>query len=306
MRTNNGPFAEITLLPKPKPMNFDSILKHATELDVDLGVAITAAQTAGQIIRDGSGKMHDVELKGVGDLVSQVDHDADIAIGKVLKQHSDLAILSEESTPTLADGVTDFWIVDPLDATSAFLTQAGPQYPSVLINRQQGETTTCSVVYFPLTEEWFYAAVGRGAWKDGARLIANAEPMTLLESWVEMNAYSDDSLETELFSGMRQRLRSKYGARLVTTNPPHSGVAVRIAESKTSLSVAIHDNSSQHVKQAAWDIAAPRLVLEEAGGVFRNFNGEKLNPFEAEPFIVARTASLAQEVIELFEAQPAQ
>ena len=150
----------------------------------------------------------------------------------------------------------------------------------------------------------FYAAKGRGAWKDGKRLIVNDEPMTLLESWVEMNQYADDSLETELFASMRQRLRSKYGARLVTTNPPHSGVAVRIAESQSSLSVAIHDNSQEHVKQAAWDIAAPRLVLQEAGGVVLNFSGKELDLFKAEPFVVARTESLAREVIELFEAQP--
>ena len=285
-------------------MSTESALTHGSTIDPDLEIAIKAAIAAGDIIRDGAGKIHNIESKGVGDLVSEVDTQADVAITAVLQQHSDLAILSEESSPTLADGVDDFWIVDPLDATSAFLTQAGPQYPSVLINRQQGETTTCSVVYFPLTDEWFYASKGKGAFKDTKRLVVNDEPMTLLESWVEMNQYSDNSLETELFSSMRQRLRSKYGARLVTTNPPHSGVAVRIAESKTSLSVAIHDNSNKHVKQAAWDIAAPRLVLQEAGGVFLNFSGQQLNLFDAEPFIVARTQSLAQEVIELFEAQP--
>lgn len=285
-------------------MSTESALTHGSTIDPDLEIAIKAAIAAGDIIRDGAGKIHNIESKGVGDLVSEVDTQADVAITAVLQQHSDLAILSEESSPTLADGVDDFWIVDPLDATSAFLTQAGPQYPSVLINRQQGETTTCSVVYFPLTDEWFYASKGKGAFKDTKRLVVNDEPMTLLESWVEMNQYSDNSLETELFCSMRQRLRSKYGARLVTTNPPHSGVAVRIAESKTSLSVAIHDNSNKHVKQAAWDIAAPRLVLQEAGGVFLNFSGQQLNLFDAEPFIVARTQSLAQEVIELFEAQP--
>ena len=285
-------------------MSIESTLAHGSNLDPDIGIAIEAAIAAGKIIRDGAGQIHDIESKGVGDLVSEVDKKADDVITEVLQKHSQLPILSEESSPTLADGVEDFWIVDPLDATSAFLAQAGPQYPSVLINRQHGETTICSVVYFPMTDEWFYAAKGKGAWKETQRLVVSDEPMTLLESWVEMNQYSDNSLETELFASMRQRLRSKYGARLVTTNPPHSGVAVRIAESKTSLSVAIHDNSQEHVKQAAWDIAAPRLVLEEAGGVFLNFNGGALSLFKAEPFIVARTASLAHQVIELFKTQP--
>ena len=51
----------------------DSILTHGREIDPELGIAIEAAAAAGSIIRDGSGKMHDVEFKGVGDLVSQVD-----------------------------------------------------------------------------------------------------------------------------------------------------------------------------------------------------------------------------------------
>ena len=168
-------------------MNIDSILAHGREIDPELAIAIEAAQAAGEVIREGSGKMHDIESKGVGDLVSEVDQNADVVITKILKQHSSLPILSEESSPTIADGVSDFWIVDPLDATSAFLTQAGQQYPSVLINRQQGDITTSSVVYFPLTDEWFYAAKGHGAWKNGKRLIVSDEPMTLLESWVEMN-----------------------------------------------------------------------------------------------------------------------
>jgi myo-inositol-1(or 4)-monophosphatase len=284
-------------------MSFDSVLEHGRGIDPDLGVAIEAANAAGKIIREGSGQMHDVELKGVVDLVSKVDQQADDAVTKILRQYSDLEILSEESSPEISEDVNEFWIVDPLDATSAFLTQAGPQYPSVLINRQKGSVTTSSVVYFPLTDEWFYAAKNRGAWHDTKRLVVDDSPMTLIESWVEMNQYADNSLETELFGSMRQRLRSKYGARLVTTNAPHSGVAVRIAQSKTALAVAIHDNSPSHVKQAAWDIAAPRLVLEEAGGVFMNFNGQPLDLFQAEPFIVARTKSLANEVISLFQTQ---
>ena len=281
-------------------MELKSIRQHAQQLDPHLAIAIDAAAAAGKIICDGFGQLHDIESKGVGDLVSKVDTDADVAITKVIRESSRLPILSEESSPTIENPDGDYWIVDPLDATSAFLTKAGAQYPSVLINHQSGNRTTCSVVYFALTDEWFYAARGKGAFKDTKPLTVKDEPITLLESWVEMNAYSDNTLETRLFADMRQKLRSHYGARLVTTNPPHSGVAARIPESRTSLSVAIHDNSMDHVKQAAWDIAAPRLVLEEAGGVFLNFQGKPLDLFLAEPFVVARTRSLAMEVIDLF------
>ena len=284
-------------------MTSTSVADHIASLCPELKIAADAAMAAGKIIADGFGKFQNVELKGVGDLVSQIDMQADVAITEILNASSGLPILSEESNPTLDGNPTDYWIVDPLDATSAFLTQAGPQYPSVLIARQGSGETVSAIVYFPLVGEWFYAVRGQGAWKDGQPLQASVKPSALIESWVEMNQYADNSLETELFADLRRRLRSGYGARMVTTNPPHSGVAVRIAESKNALAVAIHDNQVDHVKQAAWDIAAPRLVLEEAGGVFMNFAGQPLDLYHAEPFIVARSRELAMKIISL-QADP--
>jgi fructose-1,6-bisphosphatase/inositol monophosphatase family enzyme len=62
---------------------------------------------------------------------------------------------------------SDLWIVDPLDATSAYLMRAGDHYPSVLIARYQDGKTQLGVVHFPLTGEWFYAQDGCCAWKNG-------------------------------------------------------------------------------------------------------------------------------------------
>ena len=271
--------------------------EHAATLDARLGLAARAALAAGEVIRQGAVAIPAVQQKGVGDLVSQVDRDADRAAADVLQAESDLPILSEEihhERPS-ADVM---WIVDPLDASSAYLMQAGDHYPSVLVALYEHGATTQGVAYFPLTNEWFYASRGKGAWNDGRRL--RCEPISELgEIWVEMNQYGESSLETDYFRELRSRLRSASGARMVTTNAPHSGVAVRIAAGKTSLAAAVHDNRPDHVKQAAWDIAAPQLILEEAGGVFVNGEGRAVDPFRAEPMIVARTPELAQRIIGL-------
>lgn len=283
-------------------MTFDQVLEHASSLSREMEVAILAAQAAGLVLSSGydrlaAGHGSEIEKKGVGDLVSEVDRLADEASASVLRRYSELPILSEE----LHDDVSErdnLWIVDPLDASSAYLMQAGRDYPSVLIALRLNGETSLGVTYFPLTGEWFYAQRSRGAWKDGRRLLCNSDE-SLGDIWVEMNQYGASEYETAYFANLRRRLRSTSGAQLVTSNVPHSGVAVRIAELRSSLAAAIHDNNPSRVKQAAWDIAAPQIILEEAGGVFLNPQGNRTDPFSAEPIIVARTAGIAQRIIEL-------
>ena len=277
-----------------------ALLHHAISINPLLELAVRAANAAGQVVASGYGALDrskGIESKGVGDLVSQVDRDADKVCCELLQSESDLPILSEElnsSEPSAAD----MWIVDPLDGTNAFLMQAGPEYPAVLVALREHHETRLGVVHFPVTGEWFYAERGRGAWQHGKRLVCDSNE-TLNEVWVEMNQYGDEALETPWFAELRSRLRSAEGARLVTTNLPYSGVAMRIATGHSGLAVAIHDNNPTAMKQAPWDVAAPQLILEEAGGVFLNPRGKRSDPFKTEPIVVARSAALAAQVLEL-------
>ncbi len=278
---------------------YTDVLKHAQAISNELALAIEAAEAAGKVIRAGNGELHQVDQKGIGDLVSEVDRAADQAVCEILKASSSIPILSEELHPTMAAGEKEFWIVDPLDATSAFLMRVGDQYPAVLIALYRDGRTELGVAYFPLTGEWFYAQRDRCAFKNATRLKINCDGLQLHESWVEMNQYGDAAKETQAFSKLRHELRTERGARLVTTGVPNSGVALRIAESHSTLTAAIHDNAEASVKQAPWDIAAPQLILEEAGGVFLDFDGNQIDPFRAKPFVVARSTELAHEIISL-------
>ena len=278
-------------------MNSIDIRQHTQDLSSQLSLAVHAAALAGQIIADGYDQTHAIDAKGVGDLVSEIDHRADRAMTDYLTTQSEALIISEELNPDVDEVPDECWIVDPLDASSAFLMRAGKQYPSVLVaKREQGETS-CGVVHFPLTGEWFYGIRGGGAWKDGTRLQIPDQEVQLGEAWIEMNQYGDSSLETDAFSNLRQRLRSREGARLVTSNVPHAGVAMRIAESNSGLAAAVHDNRSDHVKQGPWDIAAPVLILIEAGGAALTLDGEPVDPFAGQPFVVSRTQVLAEAVL---------
>ena len=190
------------------------------------------------------------------------------------------------------------WIVDPLDGTTAYLMKAGTKFPSVLIAKRCGGDTTLGVVYFPLSNEWFYADRQTGAFKDGQLLKLPQIDWRLELAWIEMNQYGNVACESEFFAATRRALRSPGGAQIVTSTFPHAGVAMRIAEQSSGLTAAIHDNGPLHLKQGPWDIAANQVIFEAAGGVFVNPEGKRTCPFKAEPIVIAPTLSLAQQIIQ--------
>ena len=268
-------------------------------MSADLQMAAAAADAAGKIIRNGYSQLHKMEAKGVGDFVSDIDRQADQAAQQILSTDpKNTPVLSEEISPILDPGETNFWIVDPLDGTSAFLFRTGRTYSSVLVAKRQNNKTDLGVIFFPMTEEWFYAERGQGAFRNEESLVIH-EPGELKTGWVELNQYGDSAFESDFFGTLRNRLRTQNGAALVTQSAPYSGVAMRIAESNNSLVAAIHDNNPESVKQAAWDIAAPQCVLSEAGGLFINRDGNPIDPFQPEPFIVARSQKIADQILQL-------
>jgi myo-inositol-1(or 4)-monophosphatase len=278
-----------------------SVIKHAESLGEGMQLAMRATLAAARVIAEGYGQVHKMQSKGVGDLVSIVDQKADVAATDALADDPEkLPILSEEMSPDTDSVDADMWIIDPLDATSAFLLNAGKHYSSVLVARRRGQQTDLGICYFPLTGECFYAVRGQGAYKDGKRVqVDSSQFVGIRNAWVDMNQYGDSRLETPFFATLRYRLRTEDGACLVTSYLPNSGQACRMAEHRNAPHLTIHDNNPSSVKQDAWDIAAPQLIMEEAGGVFLSHDGGAVSPFLAEPFLVSASAALAEEVLKL-------
>lgn len=273
---------------------------HGLSLGDDMTVALQAAQKAGLIVREGYGKLHIIEEKGVGDLVTRVDTDCDSAIHNVLEAvRSGDDILSEELTSTTLDGGKRLWVVDPLDATAGFLFQAGENVTSVMIALRERFETQLSVILFPMTGKWFYAQKGRGAFMNGERLTTDGITKNLSNAWVDMNHYGDKQFQSHAFTRLDRRLRSSEGARLVTRLVPHSGIVTKIVEQRQKIAVVVHDNNPKKVKQAPWDIIPAQLLLEEAGGVVVNLQNERIDPFKPELIVAAGNRELATAITRL-------
>lgn len=278
-----------------------SVPLHGISLSTELKVALTAAVAGANVIRNFVGQSVSVEEKGVGDLVSIVDREAEAAVLQVLASAPFKAsILSEESDPTIVANCKRSWIVDPLDGTSAFLFRVGDPMPSVLVALEENEEPLVGVIVFPLTGEYFYSHKGLGAYKDGRPLLTPKQKRPLGHAWIDMNQYGNARYETGMFAYLRNKLRTHEGAKLVTSLPPHSGIAMRLLDGTTGLSAIVHDNNPDNVKQAPWDIAAPRAILLEAGGCFLSLKtGLAIRTTDCEPMVVAADWDLAQSIIDL-------
>jgi fructose-1,6-bisphosphatase/inositol monophosphatase family enzyme len=279
------------------------IPKHLLYLSSEMIIAARAASFAGTVIRQGfARRWQTIQEKGLGDLVCQVDVEAQrVIINEIRTSGNDDLIISEELPSPQGTLAQRCWVVDPLDATSAFVFRSGEHFPSILIAFRQSGVMEIAVALFPLMHEWFYSLRGGGTYKNGRRLYDRAGIKILNEAWVDLNQQSDAEYETPEFALLRQRLRSRIGARLVTSYVPHSGIAARIAEGEQLISAVIHDNNPRKVKQAPWDVCAPQLILEEAGGVFLNLRGERYDPFNPQPILAANSREIADQILALLE-----
>jgi myo-inositol-1(or 4)-monophosphatase len=273
---------------------------HGLGLSNQVQTALRAATAGANVIRQWVGRPTGIIEKGVGDLVSEVDKQAEKAVLEVLESDPIRAtIFSEESDPSIQQGASHCWYVDPLDGTSAFLFRVGNPFPSVLVALYQEDQPLASAIVFPLTGEFFYSHAGLGAFKDQQPLVL-PPPTRLQDAWIDMNHYGNARYETGMFAYLRNKLRTSEGAKLVTSFPPHSGVAMRLVDGTTGLSAVVHDNNSENIKQAPWDIAAPLAILQEAGGCFLSLRtGEPIGPRDCEPMVVCADRSLAKEIIDL-------
>lgn len=132
----------------------------------NLQIAIKAAKIASVIIKKYYAEP-DIAVKGVKDVVTNADIEAENAIRKFLLSRTKYGFIGEE-TGKKAGNPT--WIVDPIDGTRPFCF--GIPYFSTTIALISNNETIIGVVYNPVTEELYTAIKGKGAFLNGKRLLA--------------------------------------------------------------------------------------------------------------------------------------
>lgn len=128
------------------------------------------AKAAKSLKRDfGEVEQLQVSRKGPGDFVSAADRKAeDILRAALEKARPGYGFVLEEGGVVAGTDPSHRWHVDPLDGTTNFLH--GLPHFAISVGLERDGQPVAGVVYNPITDEWFIAEKGKGAFLNNRRL----------------------------------------------------------------------------------------------------------------------------------------
>ena len=244
-----------------------------------LGIALEAARASARVIRDATlGREKLVwETKGQSDFVSEVDKASEHEITATVKRRlPSVSVLGEELTPTAISGRGIVVIADPLDGTTNFL-HGYPEYSVSIAVARDGALCAGVVLNVPRAEE-FTARRGAGAFLNGKRIKVSTlrEPArALIGTGFPFKTLEKLPLYVEQFSLV---MRGTAGIR-------RAGSA---ALDLSNVACGRFDAFWELVL-APWDVAAGILMVQEAGGIITDLNGNAPE-LHAEAFVAGNPA----------------
>jgi histidinol phosphatase-like enzyme (inositol monophosphatase family) len=248
------------------------------------------ADAAGEVIRPYFRQRIDVVDKGKGafDPVTAADRGAEEALRKLIaRERSDDAILGEEygHTPGTS-GRT--WVLDPVDGTRAFIT--GRHTWGTLIALEENDKRILGIIDQPVLRERFIGFDGKTEMHAGgaATPLKTRSCARLADAIVSTThpwGYFTDS-EREAFEALAHASRMSYfGGDCYAYALLAMGYIDVIAESGLR----------------AWDVAALIPVVEGAGGVVSDWNGNPV-PFEGGHLIAAGDPRVHAEAVKMLKS----
>ena len=226
-----------------------------------LKTLLDLARNAGEILRAGYQRDHQVKYKGVIDLVTEVDHQSEAyLIGEIQKHFSGHAILAEESGETPGDQ-DHIWYIDPLDGTVNYAHHI-PIFCVSIAYASRG-TVKLAAVYEPLRDEMFFAERGRGAFLNDRPLKVSSAGELQRSLLVTGFPYDAWNTEHDNFDNFVKLAKLTQGVRRLGS-----------AALDACYIGAGRFDGYWELALKPWDVAAAGLIAEEAGARVTNIHGE--------------------------------
>lgn len=267
-----------------------------TMLPQYLSVATSAAQKAGQIIRNAFSRPKQVEHKGTVDLVTDTDRQCEQLIATTIKEaFPDHLLIGEEGssllgyTPTLTDEPT--WMVDPVDGTTNFVHS----YPFVCVSIALAirKEVVVGVVYNPILDELYQATRGGGAYLNGKSIhVSTTTHLNKALLATEIGTSRDEETVRAMFARIQTLTSQMRSVRCCGSCALNlCGVALGRLDAFFEIGFG-----------GCWDVAAGSLILQEAGGKVLDPSGV---PFDLMARRVLGTNGLlADQVVEVLASCP--
>ncbi|EON89345.1 3'(2'),5'-bisphosphate nucleotidase CysQ [Plesiomonas shigelloides] len=178
-----------------------------------------------------------------------------------------IPVLSEEDCQiALAERVAwpRYWLIDPLDGTQEFIYGSGEF--STMIALMDNHQPVMGVIYAPMTQMWYYAVQGQGAYK---------RDQHGQETRLQIRATAPDSHSLRVAVSRRQslpRLQQQLNPQWNYQFVPYGSSSLKscmVAEGLVDCYLRLGPTGE-------WDTAAAQCILHEAGGDLRDLHLEAL------------------------------
>ena len=224
-------------------------------ISANLNIMIKASEKASKILIKDFGEIEKLQVskKGPSDFVTNSDIKTEkIIIDELKKAKPNYSILSEEKGIENNKDKNNTWIIDPIDGTTNFLH--GVPHFAISLALKNKNQILAGVIYDPIKNEIFYSEKDNGSFFNNHRIRVSKKK----------------DLDECLFA------TNNDGAKKADLNLRVSGsAALDLAYVASGRLDGFFQN---HLN--LWDVAAGKLIVEEAGGkinINNNYNVENIN-----------------------------
>jgi myo-inositol-1(or 4)-monophosphatase len=190
------------------------------------------------------------------DAVTQIDLDIETFLKAELKViYPDIPFVGEEFGGDKS--ASTFWLVDPIDGTAHYIR--GIPFSTTMLALIKDGSVLLSIIYDFVNDIAYYAERGNGAYKNGEKITVSDRDIQHAYISCEINSLKEEN--KVILSEIRKR-----APQIVLRSSGYEYVLV--ATGKIEARITYDPFCKDH------DCAPGALLVEEAGGIVRNFNKE--------------------------------
>ncbi len=223
----------------------------------NLNLMIKACEKAAKVIIRDFGELENLQVskKGPKDFVTKTDKRVErILIEELTKSKRSYSFITEESGKILNKKKDTFWIIDPIDGTTNFL-HGIPHFAISIALQNNGEIIT-GLIFDPIKNEVFYAEKDSGSFLNNNRIRVSKK----------------SNLEECLFASNNKGLKSIY-PKLDLRNTGCAALDLAYVGCGR-LDGYFHNEIN------LWDVAAGKIIIEEAGGKVNKISDYEINKID--------------------------
>ncbi len=278
----------VNLFPEGPHENFYYLIVFLKlEIKIMINKLINIAREAGAIVREGFGKNFSFEYKtNVANIVTEIDKKSESTIIDFIKKDFPTHNIIAEESGTQSGSSNKRWVIDPLDGTTNFAH--GLPLFSVSIGFQENETTVAGVIYDVMQDVMYSAETGSGSYRENQKIKVSDGKEISKSLLVTGFPYDIDKNPYHAIERFSTVLKSSRGVRRL------GSAAIDFCY----VASGVFDGFWE-VHLQPWDICAGHLIVEEAGGIVTDFQGNPAHIFSKQ--ILATNNLIHASMMKLLE-----